>query len=389
MILSILFWISVFIIFYSYILFPFILQLLSANKKDNQVIYHRNGYLPHISVLISVYNEEKVIIQKIESIYNSGYPPENFEVVVGSDASTDSTNDILEMMAEKYQHFRFFISKMRKGKGNILNKLYAEASGDILVITDANVMFDRDTLYELAKHFRNEKIGLVDTNMINIGMKKSGISIQEKSYISREVKIKNMESRIWRTMMGPFGGCYAVRKEYFRKIPANFMVDDFYVNMNVLAMKQQAINNLDAKVYEDVSNNLSVEFRRKVRIATGNFQNLRAFYKMLWSPTKGLGFCFLSHKVLRWTGPLFLISALVFNILLAFESRFYYNLLFFHLFLFILPLTDLLFRKIKIHIVPLRFVTHFYAMNLALLTGFFKSLKGVKSNVWKPTERNQ
>ncbi len=94
----------------------------------------------------------------------------------------------------------------------MVNQLAEEANGEILVITDANVMLDKNTLNELAGSFNCPETGLVDTYMINTRLKKDGISHQEKFYISREVKIKHNESLIWGTMMGPFGGCYAVRK---------------------------------------------------------------------------------------------------------------------------------------------------------------------------------
>ena len=107
--------------------------------------------------------------------------------------------------------------------------------------------------------------------MKNYGLKKDGISFQEKSYISREVYVKSLESKAFGTMIGPFGGCYAIRKEYFIKVPANYLVDDFFICMNVLAQNKKAINNLEAIVYEDVSNVLSIEFKRKIRIAINCF----------------------------------------------------------------------------------------------------------------------
>ncbi|HPX76730.1 MAG TPA: hypothetical protein PLW77_09115, partial [Bacteroidales bacterium] len=135
--------------------------------------------------------------------------------------------------------------------------------------------------------------------------------------------------------------------------------------------------------------NLSDEFRRKVRIATGNFQNLKEFKHFLWPPWTGLAFSFLSHKVLRWITPIFLILAWGINFYLAFLSNFYLVLFCLYNFVLLLPLVDYLLKKINIHNVFLRFITHFLSMNVALLTGMFRAMKGVKSNVWKPTKRNQ
>ena len=163
---------------------------------------------------------------------------------------------------------------------------------------------------------------------------------------------------------------------------------DIKINEDLL-FNIYTFNNAHSIVYEDVSNNLSDEFKRKVRIATGDFQNLNEFKRMLWPPFTGVSFSFFSHKVLRWITPVFIIFSYILNLVLAFDSLFYLIMFICYNFLFLLPLTDFLLKKFKIHNIFLRFITHFFSMNLALLTGMFKAIKGVKSNVWKPTKRNQ
>lgn len=393
----IVFWIIVFGIcvlpvLHSYVLYPFILKLKAANKEPIWDSNARISTYRKVSILMAAYNEESVLEEKINSILESDYPHENIQILVGSDNSTDRTNEIMVDFEKKYPNIiKFFHYTERQGKGNIINKLYNESIGEILILTDANVIFDVKTIKELVKCFENDKIGLADTNMINKGMKKAGISYQEKAYISREVLIKNREGKIWGTMMGPFGGCFAVRKELYESVPVNFLVDDFYINMKIYEKGYLAVNNLNAKVYEDVSNDLSIEFRRKIRIATGNFQNLETFARLIFSPIKGLGFSFLSHKVLRWISPFLLIDSLLALSMLGFSHNILlFEVLFYlQLFSMLIPFIDICLRKLKIHIVLLRFITHFYAMNLALFIGFFKYLKGVKSNVWEPTKRNQ
>ena len=214
MISLIVFWLSVYAVFHSYVVFPAIIAIFSKGKKANKLIFKKDqDNLPQVSILMSLFNEEEVIADKIQSIFKTSYPVEKIEILIGSDASTDGTNEILREYEQHYRNIRFFEFTQRQGKANIINKLYEYAGGEILILTDANVMFDQNTIYELVKHFKNPAIGLVDSQMININLKKSGISIQEKSYISREVKIKHHESLIWGTMMGPFGGCFAVRKK--------------------------------------------------------------------------------------------------------------------------------------------------------------------------------
>jgi len=387
LVLAFFFWLCVFLIFHSYAFYPLILQVLSAGKKGNQVIYVRDDELPVVSVIISAFNEEEVIAEKIESIFNGDYPKDKFEVLIGSDNSSDRTAAIVSEYMPLHTNLIFHDFRERRGKQNVVNDLVAESAGSILILTDANVMFDTSTIFNTVRHFKNPGIGLVDTNMINKGLKKEGISYQEKAYISREVMIKNMEGRLWGTMMGPFGGCYAIRKEDYSRVPSNYLVDDFYINMKIFEKRKKAINDLDARVFEDVSNVLRDEFRRKVRIATGNWQNLRTFYPLLFR--KQLGFCFFSHKFLRWKGPFFIITAFITNVFLAVYSPFYLALLALQLILFMLPLLDVILKSMNIHIKLLRLVTHFYAMNLALFIGFFKSWGKITSGTWDRTPRNQ
>jgi cellulose synthase/poly-beta-1,6-N-acetylglucosamine synthase-like glycosyltransferase len=386
----IIFWLCVVAMAHSYLFYPFVLWL--KIKWEGERVYasfSAADHLPTVSILMAAFNEELIIERKIRSIYETSYPLEKIEVWVESDNSTDRTNEIVERLAGEFPLLHFIRFESRQGKINIINQLYNRASGEILIITDANVLFGKETLFEAIRYFKDERVGLVDTHMKNYGLKKDGISIQEKSYISREVYVKHLESKAYGAMIGPFGGCYAVRKNLYMKVPSNYLVDDFFVCLGVLSTGKSAINNLNAEVFEDVSNNLSIEFKRKIRIATGDFQNLKFFRKLLWPPYRPVAFCFLSHKVLRWFGPFFLIGAFISNAVLLPVSDFYKLLFLLQLIVTFLPFVDFILKKFHLHVVLLRFITHFYSMNLSLLIGFIKSVKGVESNVWEPTKRLQ
>ena len=389
MTLIIIFWISVLALIHTYLLFPGMLRLLAGKKKPNNQFYGYAREIPSVSVIMAVHNEQEVLAEKVESILANELYVDNLEILVGSDASTDNTGRILSELALSIDCLKFVLYDKRMGKSAIINELAAMAEGELLLITDANVIFGEDCIYHLMKHFRNGSIGLVDSNMKHKALSESGISVQENAYISREVRIKYHEGLVWGTMMGPFGGCYAIRKELYSNVPPRFLVDDFFINMKVLSSGYKSVIEPEAIVYEDVSNSLAEEFRRKARIAAGNFQNLRHFYRSLLSPVPGLSVCFLSHKVLRWFGPFFLTAIFISSFLLGRDIVFYRYLFFIQLFILILPIIDLLLGKIKIHIIILRFITHFISMNFALLAGFIKFLKGVKTNVWQPTRRNQ
>lgn len=387
MIWQIIFWFCVLCLMHSYILYPIILNILATGKKLIAPEITANAQ-PMVSVIMSVYNEEKVLEKKIRTVFATKYPINNLELVIGSDGSTDKTDSIIEQfIKEGYQiHFKKFGG--RSGKSNIINALIPEVKGKIFILTDANILFDENTIPLLVRHFENVRVGLVGANVINTGLQKEGISFQEETYIRRENRIKYQEGVIWGTMMGAFGACYAIRSELFRKIPQNFLMEDFYITLGVIQAKKLSISDPEAKVYEDVSSLVQEEFKRKIRISAGNFQNLGVFYGLLKNPFSGAGFSFLSHKVLRWKGPFFLILALIANAFLLEQNLFYRILFFLQLLGLISPLIDKLFSSLNIHNFALRLIAYFYMMNLALLLGFIKWVRGIKTNTWNPTQRN-
>lgn len=387
MIVEIIIWVLVYLIFHSYFVYPVFLRIKGAGKKPT-VESAANIEQPEITVVMAVFNEEVVLERKLISILSTSYATEKIEILIGSDNSTDNTNTILQSYAEKHTNIKWKNYSMRTGKAEIINSMASKASGKILILTDANVFFSKNTITHLVKHFNNPEIGLVGANIINTNVKSSGISYQEKTYLMNENKIKYLEGVIWGAMIGAFGGCYAIRKDLYRPVPKNYYMDDFYITLMVISLGYKTMNDLNAVCYEDVSNQLSEEFRRKIRISIGNYQNLMSFSHLLKHPWKGYSFAFWSHKVLRWLSPFFIILILVFTAIKS-QTPFYFYLLMVQIGLVLVPIIDLILRKINLHIILLRFITHFYSMNLALLIGFFKFLKGVNSNVWEPTKRFQ
>lgn len=388
-IFEIIFWFSCFLVIQTYVLFPKLLDFFSKNKKQNQNIWALNDLdLPHVDILLAVYNEEAVIERKIQSVFETNYPLSHIHLYIGSDASTDNTNDIITRCLDKYPNVHFQIFS-RSGKSEIINALYRKSNSPIIICTDANVFFEFDTLYHLAKHYKEASIGMVGGNILNPDVKKNGISYQEKAYLERENRIKYLEGISMGAMIGAFGGCYSIRRDLFKEVPKNWLVDDFYIGMQVLRQGKQTINELSAICTEDVSNKLMEEFRRKVRISAGNFQNLFAFVDLMNPAKGGVAFCFISHKVIRWLTPFLLILIFSLNLMLYKQGYMYQLTLLGQVALLASMLVDQLFRLVGIHLRLLRFITHFYSMNLALFVGFIKYVMGIKTSLWNPTERNQ
>ncbi len=390
MIFEILFWLSFSCLFHSYILFPLILSLLAKGKILNTQIYNPNDSdLPGVSILLAVFNEESVIDEKIKSTFKTIYPFQKIEFIIGSDACSDKTNQIIKQNLESFPNIKLIEFENRTGKAAIINYLQTIAKNEVLILTDANVFFEPVTIYNLVKHYKNQEIALVGGNIINKNFKNDGISFQEKSYLLRENKIKYQEGIIWGKMIGSFGGCYSILKKYYSPVPRNYLMDDFYITFGVFERNKKAICELDAICYEDVSNKIQEEFRRKVRISIGNFQNLNRFKKLLFFPLNGLSFSFFSHKILRWFGPVFIALAFLCSAILWNHNNMYRLFFISQTVLLLFPLFDFLLKKMNINIGSFRFITHFYIMNIALFVGLIKYLNGVNTNVWRPTERNQ
>ncbi len=381
---------------HSYLFFPWLLKHLSRGKVNNTLVYQQEEELPKVSVLMAVYNEEKVILRKISSLLQLNYPQEKLFFFIGSDASDDDTDKLISKKIADDDRFAFFAFRQRQGKPGVINRLAAKAferrspaDDHILLMTDANVLLTPNTLVELVKHYRNDRIAIVDAHMVPTGLRVEGISRAEGHYINSEVLLKHREGIVWGKMMGPFGGCYTIRSTLFSPVPPNFLVDDFYIAMRAFERGGDAINELDAICHEAVSHEISEEYRRKSRISAGNFQNLVTFRKLWWPPLNALGFAFFSHKILRWVGPFLLIGLLAGSWLLAWQGNIFYRILFVLLTggSTLLLIVDFFLRSRDIHWFPIRGFRYFLMMNLALLEGFFKYLKGIKSNVWQPPKR--
>ena len=338
-----------------------------------------------IAVVIAAFNEENVIEKKIQSVLATSYPLDKLVIYVGSDASTDRTNEIVANFATQYPNVQLKIFQGRTGKAGIINSIIEQCKEELLILTDANVFFTPSTIPNLVRHFSEKETHQVCANILKISDRNENIQALEKGYLLVENQIKLRESASWGFVMGAEGGCYAIRRTAYTPIPPNFYMDDFFVTMSVIKNKGRVIFDEEAICYEDLPTESAEEFKRKIRISIGNFQNLVAFKKLLWPFWSAIAYSFISHKILRWLTPFFLILLFLVSFLLSFDSFFFQVLALVQCVLFLSPLAIPYLKWMK----PALFVAHFYNMNLALLIGFFRYLKGVKSSVWQPTPRTK
>ena len=301
----------------------------------------------------------------------------------------------MEKIAAKNTNVSLKVFQSRSGKIRIVNSLVGQiprSSDSILILCDANVEWSPTAARQLACHFKDEKVGIVASNVVDRDISEIGIAAEEATYVNMENSVKCAEGKIWGRMMGAFGACYAMRRNLYKDVPDHFNVDDFYETMVTYEKGYDGLVDLDAICYESVSEEISEEFRRKKRISKGNFQNFRRFFRFLlpWNCGFPTFFAFWSHKGLRWFGPLMLILIMLSGCCLMFSYPWIYGIFMIgfasSIALAVIDGLIDLSRASKIFRL-IRFVRYFYSMNIALLLGGVEFCRGVTDSIWEPTKR--
>lgn len=370
----------------SYIAYPIIMKIAALFVRDSVANVEK---LQPVSILISVYNEEKVILEKIKNIIELEYDQDKIEVLIGSDGSTDNTNKILEELNIKYEWLSVNIFNNRRGKARVLNDLANSAKNDILVFTDANTIFRNDLLKNLIPKLGAPEVGGISGRLILIEPSMSfEKSIEEKKYWEYETFIKMYEGQNG-ILIGANGGIFAIKKHLFRELPVDKPVtDDLFICLSVLGQNHKFLYEKEAVAYEEVAPKLIHEFRRKVRFAASNFQTLIYFKKLLFNKRFLLSYAFWSHKIIRWFSPL-ILSALFILTVLAFNLGYYFKILLLVQIIFlVLALCGFLFRKLNYKMAIISLPFYFIMTNIALLKGLLNFIQNKHKAYWDSTPRS-
>ena len=315
--MSFLFWLFMFLIFYTYLGYPLVLQVWARIKSCP---VSKKEFEPNVSVIIAAWNEGDVILRRIKNLLNLDYPPDRLEILVGSDGSSDKTVEIVKSFSDPRVRCAAFYE--RRGKVSVLNDLAAKARHDILVFTDSRQTFAPGAIRNLVCNFADQTVGCVSGELLlsdSDGGTGKGINL----YWKYEKFMRSCESRI-HSMIGATGAIYAIRRELFEKIPSDVILDDVYIPLMIIRKGFRAVYDDTAKAYDKVTEDPNEETRRKVRTLCGNYQ-IFSLFKDLFLPVKSpVALQFFSHKALRVTAPFFLIMIFIFNISLADQSLLYF-----------------------------------------------------------------
>ncbi len=380
------FTISFFLLLHSYLLYPITIFLLNFFFTKKNKSSDSTGL--KVSILISVFNEKKVIENTVRMLFSNGYPDDKLEIIIGSDKSEDGTNEILDKLSEEYKNLKVKKFDIRRGKAQVLNDLYKIAVGDILVFCDANTIYEYGAINKMVSYYTSEKIGGVSGKLRLLDFEKSKESgSQETRYWDFETWLKEKEGNLG-ILIGANGGIYSMRKDVFVEIPIDHPVsDDLYLSLKVLEQKKDFLFIKDAIGEELTAPSIEAEFYRKIRTTSNNLYTIKAVKKLL-NPFYGLkSYGFWSHKVVRWFSPILMILLLLTNLLLFNENNFFEIFLFVQLACYALALIGFILTKLKINIQPFLLFYYFVMTNIAMLIGIIKYLQGQKTNLWHSTPR--
>ncbi|MDQ7032924.1 MAG: glycosyltransferase family 2 protein [Desulfonauticus sp.] len=368
-----------------FILYPLWLLILSYIRAKKHSWYLANPSIPSVSIIVAVYNAEKIIEKKIKNFLSLNYPKEKLEVIFSSDGCTDATEKIIKKYANN--RIKLISYNINQGKAHALNRGVKHASGDVIFFSDADAILEENVVYEIIKHYRDPEIGGVCGQRV-VQKEDLPLKSSQTSYIKFDSMIKKLETKIG-SITSNDGKLYSIRKELFQPIDDS-VTDDLYTCLGVIIQGYRFIFEPNARAYISLpSRSPSHEIQRRRRIVA---RSLRGLYlrREIFNPKKyGLySIGLFINKGLRRMMPVFLILIFFSS---AFLSR-YYSLIKI-LFLaqicgYLLAVLYIPCKKILSTQNPLRKLTslafYFCIGNIGTLLGLLAFIRGEKFSKWKP-----
>ena len=373
-------WLSAAAIFYAYAGYPLLLWLISFIIKAP---IKKTDITPSVRLVISAYNEEKILPKKLENALELDYPQDLLEIAVISDGSTDNTNTIIHGFAKQSDNIIPCISPTNKGKTACLNDFVPKLHGDIILFSDANSFYDKNLIRRIVRPFADTKIGFVTGSTKYLTSSKGASTHTTGLYSRLERLTKSLESNIG-SCVGADGAVFAIRNALFSPLQPDD-INDLVIPFHIVSKGYRGI--LEATVFcTEEAAGQTEEFRRQIRITN---RTLRAIFnhKHLLNPFQYPLFSFklFPHKLMKFLTPFWMLFLLITNALLTFGSSTFYEIIFvlqglFYVCAFIGFLQKREERKARLinacHVLVL--------VNIAYVVGWFRYLKGETYTSWKP-----
>ena len=378
LLIEVAFWAVLALIVYAYLGFPLVLLVRGLRARPTV----KNACTPTVSLIVIAHNEQAAIEAKLENVLSLDYPREQLEVFVGSDGSEDDTNAIVARYADQGVLLRVF---PRQGKIATLNATVENATGDVLVFSDANSIFDSGALRALTSCFADPQVGAVAGNQCYSVEGEHAASLGERVYWSFDRFLKKLQSRCGNATSST-GAIHAIRRELFQPVPPA-VSDDFVISTRAIEQGYRLVFEPDAIAREPVTATDQAEFQRKVRVITRGLRGLWVV-RRLFNPFRYgfYSFQLASHKLLRWSVFVLLPVVLVLSAILAGSQPLYKALLVLQLVCYGMALGALIMRSTALArqaiFRPCKLPYYFCLVNLAAACGWLQLLGGRKVDRW-------
>lgn len=371
------FWLSVVGILYAYVGYPVVLVALKRFRPA-PVQRSFDTELPSVTLLIPAHNEGANIANKIHNSLALDYPSELLQVVTISDGSTDDTVQQIEAFADD-PRIELLVLEERSGKGHALNRGLERARGEIIVFTDASIELQTDSLRALVADFADPEVGCVSgEDHIRDG---SG----EGLYGKYELWLRNLESEVG-SIVGASGSIYAQRRHLVKGFREG-LAPDFLSVLETVEEGYRCVSEPNALGYMKSVKSAGAEFARKKRTLVRGMVTLIEKSPLLNPSRYGMfAFCLISHKLIRWLVPFFMLLAFISNLLLVGSA--FYGIVFALQILFYLVATLTYFEisGLQERSLP-RVILFFCASNLAIGFAWLQALRGTRLEIWEPSKR--
>ena len=374
----ILFILSLALVVYAYAGYPVVLYVLSRVLGRPAC---REEVTPRLSVIIAAYNEELDIAKKLEETLTLDYPKERLEIIVASDSSTDRTDEIVRGFAGRgvILHRR----PTRRGKTSAQNHAVGESTGEILVFSDATTHYEPDALLKLVRNFADPRVGAVTGNVVYVDPSATDVGLGARSYWGYEFFLKQCESRL-STLLGVCGCLYAVRRSSYAQLDED-MSSDFVIASEIYKQGLRVVYEPEALCSEETNRHGNAEFRMRVRIIEQTMSALYRYRQLLNPFRHGLyAFQMISHKVMRYAVPFFLIIAFDANAVLAASHPFFQLTFMAQIAFYGTALLGWVSEKLDIKLGPVAIPYFFVLSNIATLIAFLKFIGGQSHITWEP-----
>ena len=378
------YWLTAAAVVYPYLGYPLVLWALIRLRGPYEPRLGQLDELPAATLIISAYNEAAVIDAKLRNARQLDYPADRLQIIVISDASDDGTDDIVQRHADEDPRILLHRRTERLGKTAGLNGGMALATGDVVIFSDANAMYERDALKQLVLPLQDEKVGYVVGAALYSDGEQGEAQESEGLYWRYELALKEMESRFG-SVVGGDGAIYAIRRQLYWPLRADD-INDFVNPLQIISSGHRGVFNPRARCLEDSADSFAKEFKRKRRIVNRSWRaTLRYGAGLLRANNPAFLFQFVSHKLIRWFAmPLIGLFA-VLNLALIDLARPDIHML--SMVLLVLSVALALHgRKLVATGRPqprlVYLFYYFYLVNYAALLGIIDETRGIRHSKW-------